>query len=331
MYTDEDLNRAVDKGIFSGDAVTEFRDYVGALKSTHSVDEENFSLVTSFNDIFVVIACALLLGSAAWVTSAIHLSWGMITLAGLSWGLAEFFVRKRKMALPAIALLLSFVGSVFFAGVHIVGEHLQEAYLVGAAASAIAAYAHWLRFKVPITIAAGTAASIGFVVTTAISTYPILINWLMSLVFIGGLASFLFAMYWDVSDRTRTTRRSDIAFWLHLLAAPMIVHPVFSNLGITEGNESLGNIIIVLALYLTMTVISVIIDRRAFMISSLIYVLYAFSNFFSLYGFAGYNLALTGVCIGLALILLSGFWHRVRTAIVARLPLSAQRLIPPIK
>src|SRR2546430_3225670 len=41
---------------------------------------------------------------------------------------------------------------------------------------------------------------------------------------------FLFAMWWDGSDRARLTRRSDVAFWLHLLAAPMIVHPVFTLL-----------------------------------------------------------------------------------------------------
>ena len=31
-------------------------------------------------------------------------------------------------------------------------------------------------------------------------------------------------MYYDLSDRTRTTRLADCAFWLHLLAAPLIVH-----------------------------------------------------------------------------------------------------------
>ena len=38
-------------------------------------------------------------------------------VAGTAWGLAEFFTRQRRMALPSIMLLLAFVGGVFAAGV----------------------------------------------------------------------------------------------------------------------------------------------------------------------------------------------------------------------
>ena len=41
-----------------------------------------------------------------------------------------------------------------------------------------------------------------------------------------GLAIFATAMKFDMSDRNRVTQRTDIAFWLHLLAAPLIVHSV---------------------------------------------------------------------------------------------------------
>ena len=49
-----------------------------------------------------------------------------------------------------------------------------------------------------------------------------------------GIGVFLFAMWWDASDPKRETRRADVAFWLHLLAAPMIVHPVFKLFGLSE-------------------------------------------------------------------------------------------------
>ena len=58
------------------------------------------------------------------------------------------------------------------------------------------------------------------------------------LVLIAGLGVFTLAMWWDRSDRVRQTRRSDVAFWLHLLAAPMIAHPVFHLLGVTDGREN---------------------------------------------------------------------------------------------
>jgi len=77
---------------------------------------------------------------------------------------------KRRMALPSILLLLAFVMGVFatagFSLVLAVGEPQgsQEALVGGIIASvsgavaATAAWAHWRRFQVPITIAAGAAA-----------------------------------------------------------------------------------------------------------------------------------------------------------------------------
>ena len=34
-------------------------------------------------------------------------------------------------------------------------------------------------------------------------------------------------------DRLRETRRSDVAFWLHLLAAPLLVRAAFATLGVS--------------------------------------------------------------------------------------------------
>lgn len=65
-----------------------------------------------------------------------------------------------------------------------------------------------------------------------------------------------------------------------------------------------------------MTSISIVVDRRAFMVSSLIYVLYAISNILEAYGVVGYSFAVTGVCIGAALLLLPAFWHPVRGKLV---------------
>ena len=48
----------------------------------------------------------------------------------------------------------------------------------------------------------------------------------MPLLLLCGLAVFALAMRFDLSDPKRQTRRTDIAFWLHMLAAPLIVHPL---------------------------------------------------------------------------------------------------------
>ena len=60
MYSEEDLDLAVKQGVFTATSVEEFRELVASSKQTSVVDEENFRLVGGFNDIFIVIACALL-------------------------------------------------------------------------------------------------------------------------------------------------------------------------------------------------------------------------------------------------------------------------------
>jgi hypothetical protein len=112
------------------------------------------------------------------------------------------------------------------------------------------------------------------------------------------------------------------------MAAPMIVHPVFSSLGIFEGNQSLSNGLVVLALYLVVTTLSLIIDRRAFMVSALIYVLVALTELLENYGLEGDTFAYVGVVIGFSLLMLSGFWARVRAYILNFVPASIRALVP---
>ena len=131
---------------------------------------------------------------------------------------------------------------------------------------------------------------------------------------------FLFAMHWDKSDPSRLTRRSDVAFWLHLLAAPMIVHPVFTLLGLNDGHATIGEGLVVVALYVVLAVIALAIDRRALLVSALAYVLYALSELFKQVGAVELSVALTALIIGSALLLLSAFWHQARRMVVTRLP-----------
>jgi len=49
MYTDEDLSSAVKAGIFTDDAVSQFRTFISREQSSFSVDEEHFRLVKPFD------------------------------------------------------------------------------------------------------------------------------------------------------------------------------------------------------------------------------------------------------------------------------------------
>jgi hypothetical protein len=185
---------------------------------------------------------------------------------------------------------------------------------------------------VPITVAVGAASvaaiAVGLVIAALGPNVEQAKNLVLGLVLLLGVGVFLFAMWWDASDRARVTRRSDVAFWLHLLAAPMIVHPVFTLLGLNSGGASLGEGLVVIALYVALGVTALAIDRRALLVSALAYVLWALAELFKTFGAVELNIALTALVIGSALLLLSAFWHQARAAIVRPLPEALRDRLP---
>ncbi|HKP34387.1 MAG TPA: hypothetical protein VJT70_06365, partial [Sphingomicrobium sp.] len=192
---------------------------------------------------------------------------------------------------------------------------------------------HWKRFRVPITVAVGalsvSAIAVGLLVAALGDPEPYK-NVILGFVLLLGVGVFLFAMWWDASDRARLTRRSDVAFWLHLLAAPMIVHPVFTLLGLNDGHATIVEGLVVIALYIALGVTALAIDRRALLVSALAYVLFAMQQLFRQFGAVELNIALTALVIGSALLLLSAFWHQARRAIVAPLPESLRDKLPVV-
>lgn len=341
MYSEQDLRDAVAAGAISDEAAHALRAHVANARQMPVTDEENFRLVNSFNDIFVTIAAVLLLVAMAGIGNAVAPGLAGVLIAVAAWGMSEFFTRRRRMALPSIVLLLAFVGGVVAAPIEVLARSGMEGdqRLVGmiAAASflsgAVAAWLHWRRFMVPITIAALAATAVATVISlivTAIgpgNTTPDTV--ILPLVFIAGLAVFAFAMRWDISDRARETRRSDVAFWLHLLAAPMIAHPLFYWLGITEGDVvGLGGVLAVLAVYVLFGIVALAVDRRALLVSALAYVLFALSSLFGEYGMVELSVALTALVIGSALLMLSAFWPTIRGSLVGKLPGDLRERLP---
>lgn len=330
MYTDEDIDSAVKAGIFTQETAKAFRYHVAQINQTSAVDEEYFRLVTGFNDIFVVIACALLLVSVAWIGTTFTPWMGALATTIVAWLLAEFFTRKRRMALPSIVLLLIFVGS-FFATSFFSLDKSANSILLGSAIAAVAAWLHWRRFHVPITIAAGTAAGIGFLATLLFSLIPEARNYTAIIFLLAGVSVFCLAMYWDAADLSRQTRKSDIAFWLHLLAAPLLVHPVFTQLNVFSGQINGLQATVVILLYLAIALVSLAIDRRALMVSALIYVLYTFSTLLKQFGIVSLGFAITAFSVGSALLLLSALWHSGRKIVLNCLLPALRERLPPLR
>jgi len=360
MYSESDLEAAVAGGVMTPEQAAGFRNFVAAGQHSPAVDEEHFRLLTGFNDIFVGIAAAILLAAVGMIGYYVppHIDGDGPTpfiglfVAATAWGLAEFFTRQRRMALPSIILLIAFAGGVFAATVFGIVTSLGEdffnnnaqaaaiVFAVGAAVAAAAAWLHWRRFRVPITVSVGVAAAVALVLGLIASALigngdnitdaegERIRHVLEGCALVLGIGTFLLAMWWDGSDPKRETRRSDVAFWLHLLAAPLIVHPIFSLLGLTEGDTSTLDGVAVILLYVVLGLVALAIDRRALLVSALAYVLYALNSLFETYGVVELNVALTALIIGSALLLLSAFWANARRTVVKPLPDTLKGRLP---
>jgi hypothetical protein len=330
----DDLDAAVSAGILDAAARDRLLAFMRArTEGAAGPDNESFRLLTGFNDIFVTLACALLLGAIPALLPAIPAA-ALVAVA--SWGLAEYFTARRRMALPSILLLLAFVGSVFAftflavtSGGHW-GRAVQQVQMqgqtaalfaplmVGGLAGAAAAALHWRRFRVPITLAAGAAAlAVGGMALAGTLFGPD--RGVLLAALLAGFAIFALAMRYDISDRDRLTRNTDIAFWLHLLAAPLIVHPVFALSGLLDASPGPGASVLVLLVYLVLTFVALAIDRRALLVSALAYVIFALQGLFEA-GQVAAGFGLTALVLGSFLVMLSAAWGSLRRRLLQHLP-----------
>lgn len=329
MYSDEDLNSAVEAGVFTQTSVDEFREMMDSSRRTQHQDEENFRLLSSFNDIFVVIACALLIFPVYWMVQDQNELMALALMAVMSWGLGEYFILRRKMALPGVFLVLCFVGASSMMGLASRASPEVETVL-SVVFAIIAATLHWFRFKVPITIAGGIGAAVLTVLVMVIENYPGAIEPITVAAFVCGITVFAFAMYWDAKDVQRISYRSDVAFWLHLIAAPLMIHPVFYFMGFFEESTSHFSIPVVLALYGFITLVSLIIDRRSLMVSALIYVVVTLARAMANQEAFADNFSSAALGMGLVLLSLAVFWRPVRKVVVGALPANIQSKLPAV-
>lgn len=334
MYTDDDLSSAVKSGVLPAETAQAFREFVQTKRNMSIQDEEHFRLVTGFNDIFVVIAAVLALIAVGSIGSALHDAAGGFLVAATAWGLSEYFTRKRRMALPSIVLLFFCLGGVFFtviSGFKAYEVEHSGFFVVAFALTAVVAAAHWFRFQVPITLAAGLATVVGIAVSTATLLFEFSDSVVKSLIFASGIIVFAIALRWDSRDRQRQTRQSDVAFWLHLLAAPLLVHPIFVSVAESEFEIGPMQALMTLVLYLALSTLSLILDRRALMVSALSYVVYVFAALLTSFGVVYLGTAIIGAVIGFGLLLVSVFWHPLRAKLMRLAPHWLEQMVPPAR
>jgi hypothetical protein len=334
VITNSDLSAAVAARVLDEPTAARLVEFVASRFLQNDSEDERVRLITGFNDIFVSIGLALFFSGVGFFAQG----FAYIINPIAAWLLAEIFTRRMRMALPSILLLLIFTFSIFGGCVYflqqptvsfdIVANTTPTGALFSSLATVCAAALHWWRFRVPITVAAGVVALIAMIMAGFSAAIPdFMVNFGAWALLPIGLAVFAFAMYFDRQDRARRTQKSDRAFWLHLLAAPLIVHPLVWKLTNIREPSDYGAMFI-FVLFAGLSLVALIVDRRALLVSSLTYLGYALSQIFGRHIYGEVGTGFSVFAVGAIVLILSVAWKPLRKLIVATLPMPIQNQIP---
>ena len=299
----------------------------GETLAESRIDEEDIRLTTGFADIFT----AILLVVGGMMLAALGLVGGVL-IAVAAFALGKPLVRTRRFAASGNVLA---VGAAAGAGLTVATVTGPLALIAAAVVSA----AHWRVHRVPLALALGWIAAVGFLVSLgdgSLSLWPLHRGGGTAAALLGGGALFALAMWYDSRDRLRQTRLSDVAFWLHLASAPLFVHGLFAALG---ANPFAGDGVapwIVLVTFFVLTAISLAIDRRPLLASSFVYLVAAAGALIrdtyqsTQAGERMLHVAMAPAVIGVLLLALAAAWQPLRRAVLALLPDRVRRRLPPV-
>ncbi|HEY4344043.1 MAG TPA: hypothetical protein VGN05_06850 [Parvibaculum sp.] len=344
----EDLGAAVTAGLLSPSQAAALSAFVEARRKANPADAfltdddadagaENIHFARGFHDIFMTIGVAMLLPGivlAGPMTGLPLLGSGLALIA--AWALAEFLTGRRRLVLPSIALVIAvaLLAGMFTSGASkLIFGNGGLALIVGTVGGLAAALAFYLRFRLPFALAVLAAAVIAMFFAVLAYVLPVFTAaHLPLLALVAGLCAFTAAMSQDLSDPKRRTLRADNAFWLHLLAAPLIVHAL---IGMLIGDnardlQGIGDAGVVIAIVAALGIIAILIDRRAMLVSGLAYVGFALARLVRETDISALGVtALTLVILGAAVVALGSGWRPVRNALLRLVPRSFASLLPP--
>jgi hypothetical protein len=351
MIKPDDVRAAVAAGIMTeaqAASLLVLADSRRGARENLAAGDEPFELFKGFNEIFIVVGLGILALGYAGVTAVFVAStFGDATFriliaaligAGIIWLLAEYFVRRRRMVAPAIALSILFayclgIGLVAqFSQPFMVAQEEFSSLPLPIALTTFAILVFWLRFKVPFAMAmialglfatalvlaaeqAGTPASFSdLFLLSAGGPFA----WITLVL---GFMVFCVAMVFDMSDPHRVTRRSANGFWLHVIAAPALVNTVALSL-LSQGTP--GANMVLLGFLALIAVVAIVIDRRSFLIAGV-----GYSVTLAATVFGGSGSVYTVLLLGAFLVLLGAFWERVRAGLLRLLPFLPLNRLPP--
>lgn len=345
----ESLTAAAEVGIIASGQVEPLAAFVEARAAqtasgaadvpNQEEDSEIPRFIRGYHDILITIGIVVVLiglGGLATIYAAVA---AIVVLA-------EIFVYRQRLALPSFALTIAFA---ICAGWMIV--NLDRDYVSGemsalsassphlaalAAAECVALALFYWRYRVPVAFAALTIAAVVTVTGLALSglygggDFSLYGN---ALLLISGLVLVVIAIRFDMLDPKRIYARSDIAFWLYLVAVPAILKGIFGSVR-PQTTDGAALVIAVVAL---MMLLGLLLDRRAFVTAGLVYLGYAFAaligrNTGLLGGIATSNTVLwILVAIGLIVLTVGFGWRFFRQHLLSGLPMPLRARLPILR
>ena len=341
-------------------------------------DDENLRLIGGGNDLFVTVGTVLLTAGFYFILNTLlhgQPLWIAGALAVFAWVVAEIVTRQHRMKLSSTVLALVFTASTAVLLALFVDDRYrirmpesvwqllamrgpvsQAGYLL-LGGVIVAALIYFWRFRVPIlagviAIAATLLAFLqtalllydgvtgGTIAAPRLEDMPELLRAALYMPLVCGLVVFATAVALDLYDRERRKIWSDCAFWLHVVSAPMLVHPLFimaTGQDVVFGRiePGTGATVMLALLIIGFVYVALAIDRRSLLVPTLAYfgslgIYYLVNSAANTTGIPPFALIL--LVVGALVILFGAGWQRIRRLIVGpTLPTSVLEKLPPFR
>lgn len=363
------LEAAAAAGVLGAEQIGPLHEFLaaragGALAAP--AGEENLRFIRNFHDVFLAIgiilfAIGMATGIGAYVASAAALlgAPGATAMTGAlcagaalaMWLLGEFFARRRRLFLPAIAIVVSMTmfaiaaAATLYFGLllrteleldwSVMPPEIRTGILLAASFAAIAPAAFYARFRLPFSLGMTGAGAALLVIVACLSFNAELTMKALPMLYLAlGLLLFFAGIAFDARDPERATRLSDNGFWLHFAAAPLILTGAFGLVGMAlGGEESAGRLagligavgsdsaaaqaIATLVIVALLGLVSLLINRRALIVSALITTGIAIGILMNEIGLgAGALAAGTLLTLGAFVLILGAGWHGARRVLI---------------
>lgn len=349
--TRDRIGAGVAAGIISADQALALRqlplDSGPERFSTVASGDEPFALFRGFRDVFLAIGIIILALGLAGVAGEIfglrfdlRVGWDDVAMTAvmalIAWAVAEWVTRKLRMPLASLVLAVTFSGA-FMAMLAAAIERSQviptsvvALNTLAPALFALGGLLFYVRFRLPAAlflVAAGLTLNVFQIISSAMLGAP---NALALQIFAGasGFVIFCAALIYELKDPKRETRMAENAFWLHLIAAPLIVFALTGGLN-EVAIQATSSAVWVFAIVFVLGLLALLIDRRAFIVSALLYLAGAIAYTISQSGVApDTQFAITALVLGLFVVGLALGWQPMRRAFLSVLPESLSARLP---